>query len=585
MKFFVPEWDDKVDANYDFINDNHSGSPSERKSNYIWHIFGWENVPIDGVLISRAKAEDTKSKYQKMREEGFYSYLDLPKEIETISDCGAFDYREEDEPRYEPKDMMEFYYDIGVTTGVTIDHLITKEDQEDKNYRFNITLENAKKMYDLWVNNDKYYENIRLMGAVQGWDAGSYVKGAKELMDYGFRYIGLGGLVRTSTNRMEKIIRKVGKAVKSFERSEEEKVDIHLFGFARSQLFDVAARSGITSFDSASMLRRAWLGVQNNYHQSSERQYGGLRVRYTKSVVRSLKKSAKEKKEEDEELSELEKLVLEDEEEAKKRIKKEEQKTLKLLREYDKGNTDFEDVFSQLKRYEEISGDPEKNLEYYRETLKARPWEKCDCPICNDLGIEVCIFRGNNRNRRRGFHNTNIFYNEFRDQIPEVLVFTNCTATKKENPGEIPAYKRYSKSTTFKAWWNQVHDLPTVELGILSAKYGLIPWWEKIPDYDYKMKEKDVPKFVDELEHKLVRFDKVFFHGLGLYRDVVKKVKDKIETDIEIFPKEELTDRSLDVIEYTKQASKLRERILDYLDYGENFVPDYRKQVGLTDYS
>ena len=42
-------------------------------------------------------------------------------------------------------------------------------------------------------------------------------------------------------------------------------------------------------------------------------------------------------------------------------------------------------------------------------TLEARPWEKCDCKICKDIGVEVIIFRGNNRNRRRGFHNLYVY--------------------------------------------------------------------------------------------------------------------------------------------------------------------------------
>lgn len=46
----------------------------------------------------------------------------------------------------------------------------------------------------------------------------------------------------------------------------------------------------------------------------------------------------------------------------------------------------------------------------YRNTLEKRPWEKCQCAICRRDGVEVIIFRGNNRNRRRGFHNTYVFY-------------------------------------------------------------------------------------------------------------------------------------------------------------------------------
>ncbi|EGV17224.1 hypothetical protein [Thiocapsa marina] len=38
------------------------------------------------------------------------------------------------------------------------------------------------------------------------------------------------------------------------------------------------------------------------------------------------------------------------------------------------------------------------------------PWKHCPCEICRRDGIDVIIFRGNNRLRRRGFQNTDVFY-------------------------------------------------------------------------------------------------------------------------------------------------------------------------------
>jgi hypothetical protein len=46
----------------------------------------------------------------------------------------------------------------------------------------------------------------------------------------------------------------------------------------------------------------------------------------------------------------------------------------------------------------------------YRRTLIARPWEDCDCSICVNVGIDALIFRGYNRNKRRGAHNTLMLY-------------------------------------------------------------------------------------------------------------------------------------------------------------------------------
>jgi hypothetical protein len=47
-----------------------------------------------------------------------------------------------------------------------------------------------------------------------------------------------------------------------------------------------------------------------------------------------------------------------------------------------------------------------------RRTLEHRPWEKCRCRVCREAGIETLIFRGSNRNKRRGFHNIAV-YNEY----------------------------------------------------------------------------------------------------------------------------------------------------------------------------
>jgi len=46
----------------------------------------------------------------------------------------------------------------------------------------------------------------------------------------------------------------------------------------------------------------------------------------------------------------------------------------------------------------------------YRETLQNKPWKSCSCAICQDVGVEAIIFRGGNRNRRRGFHNLEVYH-------------------------------------------------------------------------------------------------------------------------------------------------------------------------------
>ena len=64
--------------------------------------------------------------------------------------------------------------------------------------------------------------------------------------------------------------------------------------------------------------------------------------------------------------------------------------------------------------YDRLHGIERDYESAYRRTLQGQPWKDCNCPICKRIGIEVIIFRGNNRNRRRGFHNVKVFYEQFR---------------------------------------------------------------------------------------------------------------------------------------------------------------------------
>jgi len=71
--------------------------------------------------------------------------------------------------------------------------------------------------------------------------------------------------------------------------------------------------------------------------------------------------------------------------------------------------------------YDELAGEvTERTRSDYRETLARRPWDYCECAICKEINIEVMIFRGNNRNRRRGFHNTWQLYEQLHGHIQKL---------------------------------------------------------------------------------------------------------------------------------------------------------------------
>ena len=90
---------------------------------------------------------------------------------------------------------------------------------------------------------------------------------------------------------------------------------------------------------------------------------------------------------------------------------------------YAKRTSPSTDAMEHIERYDleqtrksEVAGSRARRMENYRRTLIDRPWAKCDCAVCRDVGVEVVIFRRNDRNRRRGFHNVRDFYRNLRDR-------------------------------------------------------------------------------------------------------------------------------------------------------------------------
>jgi hypothetical protein len=88
-----------------------------------------------------------------------------------------------------------------------------------------------------------------------------------------------------------------------------------------------------------------------------------------------------------------------------------EKASLQAMRDLDRGRTSVEKVIDTLEEYDRlITPDRLAHRHLLQRTLEAQPWKHCPCDICRRDGIDVVIFRGNNRNRRRGFHNTYVFY-------------------------------------------------------------------------------------------------------------------------------------------------------------------------------
>lgn len=674
MRFYVPEWDDHVDADYDFVHDEHSAlDKSQRDMAYIWDIFDRATTPIDGLLISREQVEATDAKFDRLTSHGIYDdpLLDLPSWLPTISDCGAWGYKSLPFPPYGNKDMLDFYETLDVSVGVTIDHLVLGSGHsarlylderafteafgpddlpaslteavddvmvdawpdswppyvdeyepsirttgdvdpftrslfegeteavldrladdpravyraDDMQFRYDLSLANAAEMRDLL---DEGAYSFRPMVAIQGWDEDSYRNAADRVLEMGYRYLGIGGVAGSSEEVVEDITEAVGSAVRSFEDDHQTRVDCHVFGFAKTGAFETIGRSGMSSFDSASMLRAAWTGG-DNYHLGSEDRYDALRVRYPRfsddlataietalraqellhalraydadeSIATALRewhdaaaqaldalpayieRTRGSEQFECSRLREVEAAFRADYEHGRElkasfsdRFRSNLVKLLRedgpdksvpwgeylelfatahnvfdaweptLLAEIADREADaatvgtFDQLWPLVESYAAFVGD-EDLLPAYSDLLQDEPWRQCGCAICADLGIEVAIFRGNNRNRRRGFHNTRRFYDEFAAELPQLLVVTKGDA-QLSGSETVEGYLRARRPE----FWTATHDLPVADIGAITAD-GVHEWWRDTPS--------TVSFAPDELaaalEHACVRYQDIF---------------------------------------------------------------------------
>lgn len=399
LRYFMPENDDRVDPNFDFVKDTHT----ENRDPYLNDVYShqiYEKPNYDGLLVSMMNINPKKSidspqnlKYQKVIDAGgLHNFLRITREFPILGDCGAYSYRNYFEPPFDTKEILDNYEKLGFDIGVSIDHLILKEHADDpveRQRRLSLTESNAEKFIKYhYEGNYKFKPS----GIAQGWNVKTYVQSVKNLIDMGYQHISLGGLAFSPNEEIYEILANIAPILPEY-------MEVHLFGAARLDSIQTFNRLGVTSFDSTTFLRQAWMSAKNNYFTLDGNKYAAIRVPQANPSSRKIKNLLESGQFTLEFLHELE------------------QRSLNAIRQFDKGLLSIEDTLQTVLTYENIVNNNKKtnNEALYTRVLEDAPWKKCNCEICRNVGVEVIIFRGNNRNRRRGFHNTYVFYQKLNE--------------------------------------------------------------------------------------------------------------------------------------------------------------------------
>jgi tRNA-guanine family transglycosylase len=311
LKYFLPWWSS------DYVWKEWTVADDMTKNSAWSKAYLWDFMPnlLDGILVSRMAV--TPKRVKTLRQQIRFSGT-------IIGDSGAHSYRALDEPPFTCQDILEFYANGEFNYGMTLDMVaspwvrsggLTNTELE---HRLQMTIANAEKCLALQA---RYQYPVELLGVVQGWDAESYRRCAKEILKLGFKYLAIAGQRKISLLK-ESIL-----AIQQEVQQARQPIKIHVLGTGSPQMLNFYVTHGITSFDSATWFRQAWMSGTHNYFMSDGTKHTAHRATRV-------------------------------------------------------GLSDFE--------ADQLSWDTTIN---------------CSCPICKTVGQQVLLFRGHERNTRRGFHN------------------------------------------------------------------------------------------------------------------------------------------------------------------------------------
>lgn len=393
MKFYFPDSQDLVSPTYDFEHDEYLPTRvRQRDDRYAHEVL--DTPPYHGMLVSKAIVDGsvsgsgkyTSSQRARLYRLGVRSFFRLPAGITTLGDNGAFNYVAEEVPPVTVDETLDFYEGCEFDAGVSVDHIIfgyeatAGLDDVDSAWirRRELTLELAA---DFRRRVEERGSRIEPVGAAQGWSPASYADSVARLQEFGYTRVALGGMVPLKT-------KDVLACLEAIENIRHPSTELHLLGLTRVEAMEEFARLGVTSFDGTSPFRQAFMDDRNNFHTPTGA-HVALRVPQVDgnpTLRRGILAGT---------VSQQDAIVAE-------------RSTLRALRTFDGSPSGIARALGALDHYENVMGTKKSYLPAYEQTLVAAPWADCQCRLCRTHGIEIAIFRGTERNKRRGFHNLTI---------------------------------------------------------------------------------------------------------------------------------------------------------------------------------
>lgn len=401
LLYFLPDWDDFLDVDFDFEHDQFSSrARATRHEEHSITLMQPQRL-CDGVLVSLAQHLGSKGMLKRvglvttdaLAPRSVREHFKLQADQWAFGDCGAFSYVTEEQPTISIEQAVSLYDLYEFDLGASVDHIPAPEivtpkgkiqlTAAEQQARIRLTRDNAARFITLHHERAARFLPV---GVVQGVTPRDYAGQIGDYLDMGYQYLALGGLVPRCDTDVKAIVEAVHAALQKFRTPPW----VHLLGIFRPTLQPYFRQLGLGSFDSATYFRKAWLRSDQNYLGIDGRWYAAIRVPPL-SDPRTRKR-------------------LQASGVAETGLQHLEKAALSTLRAYDRGELSVDKALHAVLEYDRLLSRTEAYdatlATAYRTTLEARPWRACPCAMCQALGIEIAIFRGINRNKRRGAHNT-----------------------------------------------------------------------------------------------------------------------------------------------------------------------------------
>lgn len=425
MKFFFADSLDLVDPSFDFQSETRSEARVRQRDDVYPHEV-LSPPPYDGILVSKAIVDghgDRGGKYtvaqrHRFLRSGVRSFFRITdSNLETIGDCGAFSYVNEELPPYSVDEVLEFYQGAGFDYGISVDHIILQYQAEfdlslkgvdpvppQWRARQDITLKLAKEFY----RKAKKVGGLTPIGVAQGWSPLSYAESVRRLQAMGYNYIALGGVVPLKTDQILACLKEIDNVRKPGTK-------LHLLGVTRCESISQFRSYGVGSFDSTSPLRQAFKDDTDNFY-TLDRTYCAVRIPQVEGNPKLGKRIRAGQVNQD----------------VARRLEK---ACLDVLTKYDRGAASLKEAVGVVEEYEFFLSGSRERVDAYREVLTDQPWKKCDCNVCRKIGIHVILFRGAERNRRRGFHNLHVFRKRLQVELSRMSSGIKTKSSKQTRVG------------------------------------------------------------------------------------------------------------------------------------------------------